>query len=106
MKNSWKNVSNMINYSEGGILSKVIDQNDACDVTLFCMAKDTHISTHTSTKAGHVYVVEGEGIFNLEGEEISMSPGTLIFMTPNAKHALSADENLSFILTLINANKK
>ena len=100
MEQAWDNVNEMINYSEGGIMSKVIRQDTAGDVTLFCMSKDTEISEHTSTKAGHVYVIEGDGIFNLEGKEIPMKPGTLIFMNANDKHSLSAKENTSFILIL------
>ncbi|MBT3298254.1 cupin domain-containing protein [archaeon] len=100
MKNKWEDVSEMIDYSKGGIISKVIEKNDISDVTLFCMSKETEISTHTSTKAGYVYVVEGNGIFNLEGEEIHIKPGILIFMSANAKHSLSAKEDTSFILIL------
>ncbi len=100
MENKWKDVKEMIDYSEGGIMSKVIEKNDVGDVTLFCMSKATDISTHTSIKSGYVYVVEGDGIFNLEGEEIHMKPGVLIFMDANAKHSLSAKEDTTFILIL------
>lgn len=100
MKNTWKDLSAMISYSEGGITSKVIEKNEAGDVTLFCMAKATSISEHTSTKAGYVYVLEGEGIFTLEGENIHMKPGVIIFMEPGTVHAISARKNTSFILIL------
>ncbi len=66
------------------------------------MAKDTEISEHTSTKQGFVYTIEGEGIFNLEGKEITMSPGTFIHMKENAIHSLKANEDTSFVLVLIN----
>ncbi len=100
MENKWKDVKKMINYSEGGIMSKVIEKDNVGDVTLFCMSKSTNISTHTSTKAGYVYIVEGDGIFKLEDEELPMKPGVLIFMSANAKHSLSAKENTTFILIL------
>ncbi len=102
MENKWKNVQEMINYSDGGIMSKVVEKNDVGDVTIFSMAKNTEISTHTSTKAGYVYVIEGKGIFVLEGEEITMKPGVLIFMDADAKHSISANEDTSFLLTLVN----
>ncbi|MBT7902297.1 cupin domain-containing protein [Candidatus Woesearchaeota archaeon] len=102
MENKWKDVKEMIDYSKGGIISKVVEKNDIGDVTLFNMSKETEIGEHTSTKAGYVYVVEGAGIFTLEGEEIHMKPGVLIFMKANAKHSLSAKENTTFILILNN----
>ncbi|MDZ7798700.1 MAG: cupin domain-containing protein [Patescibacteria group bacterium] len=102
MNNKWRNIQEMINYSEEGIISKVIEKDDLGDVTLFSMSKSTEISQHTSTKAGYVYVVEGEGVFNLEGEDILMKSGVLIFMDANAKHSLKANENTTFILILRN----
>lgn len=96
-----KIINDLIAYSDGGIMSKTVEKTEKMDVTLFCMAKGTEISEHTSRKQGFVYVVEGEGIFNLEGKDISMLPGTFIYMTENAVHWLKAKENTSFILALV-----
>jgi len=96
------NLKEKIEYPEKGVLSKEIIRKDKINVDLFSMAKGTKISEHTSTKSGFVYVIEGKGMFSLEGEDIEMNPGVFIFMNENAKHALSADENTSFILSLNN----
>ena len=98
------NLKEKIEYPEKGVLSKEIVRDDL-DVTLFSMAKGTEISDHTSTKKGFVYVIEGEGVFNLEGKSIEMKPGIFIFMEKNAVHSLSAKENTSFILALIKGEK-
>ena len=97
-----KKINELIEYPENGILSKDILKNDKLDITLFCMAKGTDISNHTSTKQGFVYVVEGDGIFNLEGKEIIMSSEVFIHMNKDAIHSLKANENTSFILVLTN----
>jgi len=97
-----KKIIEMIEYPNEGISSKVIVKSEDLDVTLFCMAKDTDISDHTSTRAGTVYVVEGDGVFNLEGEDIEMKPGVIIYMKKNAVHSLRANDNTTFVLTLIN----
>lgn len=96
-----KNLKQMIEYPKEGVLSKEIHKDKRANVTLFSMAKGTEISEHTSTKQGFVYVIEGNGIFNLEGKEIEMKPGVLIHMKENAVHSLKARENTSFLLTLI-----
>lgn len=93
-------INELIEYPKGGILSKDIIKNDKLNVTLFCMAEGTAISEHTSTKQGFVYIVEGKGVFNLEGESITMLPGIFIYMEENSIHSLKADENTSFILVL------
>ncbi len=96
-----KNINDLIEYPKEGILSKNL-AGESANVTLFCMAKGTKISSHTSTKKCFIYVIEGEGIFNLEGKDIKMISGIFIFMKENAIHSLNAKENTSFILCLFN----
>lgn len=99
IKNTQK-LKELIEYPQQGIVSKEIIKNDNLDVGLFCMAKGTEMSDHTSTKEGTVLVVEGQGVFNLEGKDIEMLPNTLIHMKKNAVHSLKAETNLTFLLTL------
>ncbi|MBU0957597.1 MAG: cupin domain-containing protein [Nanoarchaeota archaeon] len=96
-----KKIIDMIEYPSEGVLSKEIIKTDKLNVDLFCMAAGKEISEHTSSKEGSVYVVEGKGIFNLEGEDIEMKPGVFIHMKADVKHSLKAEENTSFILSLV-----
>jgi len=89
-----------IEYAETGVISKVLLKLPHCQYTLFCLAAGTDISEHTSTRNAVVHVVEGTGLLNLEGKDISLEPGIFVFMPANAPHALNATENLSFLLTL------
>ncbi|HBI16580.1 MAG: Cupin domain protein [Candidatus Moranbacteria bacterium GW2011_GWF2_34_56] len=97
----YEKIMDRISYSDGGILSKEIIKKDNLNVTLMSMAQGTELSEHTSTRQGTVYVVEGKGVFNLEGEDIKMEPGVLIYMKANMRHSLIAEENTSFILSLV-----
>ncbi|WRH68095.1 MAG: cupin domain-containing protein [Planktothrix sp. GU0601_MAG3] len=94
------NLKEKIKYSESGIFSSVLWKNDICQYTLFCLAKGTDISEHTSTQNATVQVLEGEGILTLNGEDIQLEPGIFIVMAANAPHALKAESNLAFLLTL------
>ncbi|MBS7644621.1 MAG: cupin domain-containing protein [Candidatus Bathyarchaeia archaeon] len=100
MKGKWVDLGELIEYPQGGILSKELVKTSEANITLFCMSKGTEISEHTSTKEGFLIVLEGKGSFNLEGEDIAMKPGVLIFIGKNAIHSLRADENTAFILSL------
>ena len=95
-----KQLNSLIDYSEGGILSKVLHSAPNSNITLFCMAAGTELGEHTSTKEGTVHVLEGRGAFVLEGREIVMLPGVLIRLPKNAVHSLKAAENTAFLLTL------
>ncbi|MBE9189194.1 cupin domain-containing protein [Gloeocapsopsis crepidinum LEGE 06123] len=89
-----------IEYPSAGVLSKVLIKDNACQHTLFCLAANTEIAEHTSTYNATINVIEGEGILNLEGQEIALQPGIFVFMPAHAPHALKATENLAFLLTL------
>ncbi|GAB4544005.1 MAG: cupin domain-containing protein [Pleurocapsa sp.] len=93
-------LQDLIEYPNSGILSKVLLKDNNSQYTLFCLAKDTEIEEHTSTRNAVVTVIEGQGILTLEGKEIALAPGVFVFMPANAPHALQAQENLAFILTL------
>jgi len=99
--NGHKEILKMIEYPMKGVLSKDIFKKGKMSCSLFCMASGTEISEHTSTKQGFVYVLEGEGNFNLQGKDIKMNEGVFIDMEENAVHSLKAKENTSFILVLI-----
>ena len=100
--NNHKDILEMIEYPKKGVLSKeIFKKGKWMDCTLFCMASGTEISEHTSTKQGFVYVVEGKGIFNLQGKDIKMKEGVFIYMEKNTVHLLKAEENTSFLLILV-----
>lgn len=92
-----------IEYAQTGVLSKVLVKLPYCQYTLFCLAAGTDISEHTSTRNAMVHVIEGRGILTLEGQDIRLEPGVFVFMPANAPHALQAEENLAFLLTLSDA---
>lgn len=87
-------------FSNGGIFSKVLAKSKTYHYTLMCLAKGSDIDTHTSTKNGCVQVLKGRGVFNLCGEEIVLEPGVFIYMPANSPHSLKADEDLAILLCL------
>ncbi len=101
-KSSWNSVKKLIEYPESGVLSKVIFKTKEIEATLFCMSNGTHISEHTASRAGVVFVLEGKGRFILKGELIPMLPGTIIYLKKRAVHSLKAEKNTSFLLLLSN----
>jgi quercetin dioxygenase-like cupin family protein len=89
-----------IEYPHSGILSKVLFKDLVCQYTLFCLAANTEISEHTSTRNATINVVQGRGLLTLLGKNIVLEPGVFVFMPANAPHALHTEENLAFLLIL------
>lgn len=94
------NLQDLIEYPSSGILSKVLLKDNNSQHSLFCLAAGTEIDEHTSTRNAVITVVEGTGNLNLEGKNITLTPGIFVFMPANAPHAVQAQENLTFTLTL------
>lgn len=95
-----QNILEKIKYPKAGILSEEIFKDSKNNITLFCMSKGSEMGEHTSSKNAFIQVIEGQGIFNLNGKKIKMKPGTFIPMKKNAVHSLSAIKNTSFMLYL------
>lgn len=95
-----KDLELMMEFPKEGIFSKVLVKTESSNYTLMCLAKDSDISEHTSTREAAVTVLRGEGIFNLAGKKIEMKPGVFIFMPKNAPHSLSASKDLAILLSL------
>ncbi|HEY9643054.1 MAG TPA: cupin domain-containing protein [Coleofasciculaceae cyanobacterium] len=89
-----------IEYAETGVLSKVLLKVPSCQYTLFCLASGTDIAEHTSTRNAVLQVIEGRGTLTLDGQAIPLEPGIFVLMPANVPHALQAEENLAFLLTL------
>ncbi|MDY7012423.1 MAG: cupin domain-containing protein [Cyanobacteriota bacterium] len=90
----------LVEYAETGILSKVLLKDNNCQYTLFCLAKETEIEEHTSTRNAAITVIQGTGTLTLDGKNVALEPGVFVFMPAHAPHALRARENLAFVLTL------
>ncbi|HTL46938.1 MAG TPA: cupin domain-containing protein [Verrucomicrobiae bacterium] len=89
-----------IQFREGGIYSKVLAHGKHFSCTLMCLAKGTGMDEHSTPRAGVLHVIQGRGSFALEGTALRMEPGTIICMKASAPHALTAEENVAFLLYL------
>lgn len=95
-----KDLEELMEFPKEGIFSTVIAKGDSSNHTLMCLAKDTDISEHRSTREAVVTVLKGKGTFILEGNPIKMKPGVFIFMPKNSPHSLKASEDLAILLSL------
>lgn len=94
------NLQDLIEYPANGISKKVLVKDNNCQVNLMSLTAGKIIPEHTSPRNAIATVIEGKGNLNLEGRDIALTPGVLVFMPANAPHALRADTNLTFTLTL------
>ena len=95
-----KNLYEMIEFPKQGILSKTVAETSAGEVDIFMLPKGEKISSHTSSRDAAVLILRGEADFMLGKDWHRVKPGDWFYMEAGLDHALSAVEDLVFVLTL------
>jgi len=95
------NFASLVDYSEGGVVSKQILKNDAGNITLFSFDKGQGLTEHTAPFDAVVQVLDGEVEIRIGGEPHTLNKGESIIMPANVPHALQAMERFKMLLTMV-----
>jgi len=95
------NIPLLVDYSEGGIVSKQVLKNDVGNITLFSFDKGQGLSEHTAPFDAMVQVLDGTAEIRIGGNPLTVKAGETIIMPANVPHALQAIERFKILLTMI-----
>jgi quercetin dioxygenase-like cupin family protein len=90
----------MVDVAEQGIVSKAIVENDHHKIIHFTLADGQELSEHTASVPAVIQILQGRGTVTLGGQVYEGRPGMLFYMPAEMKHAVVADEDLVFLLTM------
>jgi quercetin dioxygenase-like cupin family protein len=93
----------LIDYAADSVVSKTILDKSVGTITLFAFDKNQRLSEHTAPYHAVVQVVDGKGIFTIDGKDIEAAAGQLLIMPANVPHAVYAAEKFKMLLTMIRA---
>ncbi len=99
-KNTKLELKNLVDYTEGQVVSKTLVQNDAVSMTLFSFDKGEEISTHASGGDALVTVLDGVGRFTVGGEVHTLAEGESLIMPKGIPHAVYAEEKFKMQLVV------
>lgn len=94
-------VAHMIDYAEGGVVSKELIHNDAGSVTLFSFDAGQQLSEHTAPFDALLQVVEGGMELSVEGKVNVVKAGEAFVIPNGARHSVSAAKPFKMIITMI-----
>ena len=94
-------LSQQVEYSEGGIISKQILKNEAGNVTLFSFDRGQGLSEHTAPFDALVQIIDGKAEITIGGTPHTVEEGQIIIMPANVSHAVYAEEQFIMLLTMI-----
>jgi quercetin dioxygenase-like cupin family protein len=97
------NLTEMVSYQTGSVVSRQIIKAEAGNVTLFAFDDGQELSEHTAPFDALVHVVEGEAEIIISGKSFHLKSGQAIIMPADKPHAVKATEQFKMLLTMIRA---
>ena len=97
------NLSELVDYQAGGVVSRTLISKEAGTVTLFAFDQDQGLSEHTAPYDAMLIVLEGRMSAKIAGKDFVLDKGQVIIMPANKPHALKAITRFKMILTMIRA---
>ena len=94
-------LASLIEYTEGGVISKQLIKSPAGNITLFSFDKGEGLSEHRAPFDALVQVLEGVVNITVNGTLFTVKAGESIVFPANAPHALTAVERFKMVLTMI-----
>ena len=94
-------LAEQVSVQKGQVVSKTLAQNSAVSITIFAFDKDEEIGTHDSDGDAMVTVLEGTGMFTIDGVEYTLNQGETLIMPANKPHAVYAKEKFKMILVVV-----
>jgi quercetin dioxygenase-like cupin family protein len=98
-----QNLSDLIAYQEGSVVSRTIIDKKAGTVTLFAFDENQGLSEHTAPYDAMVYILDGEVKITISGKPIMLKQGEMTIMPANQPHALAAKTRFKMLLIMVKA---
>ena len=94
-------LTSLVNYQEGQIVSRTLAQNKAVSVTLFAFDAGEEISTHASHGDAMVSVLDGTAQVTIGGNVHTVRAGQSIVMPAGVPHSVEAPEKFKMMLVVV-----
>jgi quercetin dioxygenase-like cupin family protein len=94
-------LSGMVGYQAGSVVSRTIIEKQAGTVTLFAFSQGQGLSEHTAPFDALVYLLDGEADITISGKSHRLKEGEMIIMPANEPHALRAITQFKMLLVMV-----
>ncbi len=94
-------VTGLVNYQEGSIVSREILKKPSGNVTFFAFDEGQGLSEHTAPFDALIQALEGEAEVHIAGKPYHLHSGEMILLPAQQPHDLKALKRFKMILTMI-----
>lgn len=95
------NAKNVIDYAEGGVVSKELVHSNAGSVTLFSFDAGQGLSEHTAPFDALIQVIDGSMELTVEDVRHIINTGGSFVIPSGARHSVNAADRFKMIITMI-----
>ncbi len=95
------NLSEMVDYASGAVVSKTILDKKTGTLTVFSFDEDQGLSEHTSPYDATVMILDGEATITIDGKPTKLKTGELAIMPANIPHDVRAEQRFKMLLIMI-----
>lgn len=100
-----RNLSDMLQYQEKSIVSRMLVKNAGGSVTLFAFDAGEGLSEHTAPFDALVIGVDGRADISIGGKANSVGAGDALLLPMNIPHAVSPAGPFKMLLIMIRGDK-
>lgn len=90
----------LVSFNPDAKNSFIVFDSDQTRLAMFCSEPGQGVKKCRSNSRVMMTVLEGEGIFLTEGEEVEGGPGSVIIWEPSEAHGYIAKTRLVFLATI------
>lgn len=101
VKKQVMSANDLIDYADGGIVSKEFEHSNAGSITLFAFDEGQRLSDHTAPFDAVIQIVDGEAEIMIEAELYHPKAGEMIIIPHGALPAVNALPRFKMMLTMI-----
>src|SRR5437764_14610971 len=98
-----KQLSELLQYQDGAIVSRVLLKNKGGTVTMFAFDVGEGLSEHTAPFDALVLVTDGEADVEIAGEGFTLRQGATIILPANQPRAVRGATKFEMLLIMIRA---
>ncbi|MEP6914608.1 MAG: cupin domain-containing protein [Acidobacteriota bacterium] len=96
----------LISPAEHGIASRILAKAEGGSLTLFAFDAGQGLTEHTTPFDAFAIVLEGELTLTIDGTPVRASPGTIVRLPAQIRHAVDAPEPARMLLIMLKDRKE
>ncbi|MEJ2205164.1 MAG: cupin domain-containing protein [Gemmatimonadota bacterium] len=96
-----RDLTDLIDYQEGAVVSRTLLKTPGGTLTLFAFAEGQGLSEHSTPHEAYILVLHGSARVTVGGTEHTVETGQALALPATVAHALTAEEPFKMLLTML-----